>query len=267
MDNTEKTQSGDAAKTDNKTAGGDVNKTNAAQQTQGDNKGAAAQSGKSGGASSGGGAGGSQTSAAATPSIGSVSDATDAIKDAFGQAKEKGGAVASQAYGIAAQKATEAIDEQKTNLTQGLTSVADTIRQIGGNLSGAQEPTGVANIAAQYTNTAAEKVEQISGYLDRRDFKGLVRDLEDAAHRNPALFLGGAFALGILAARFFKSGNSDNAITRRERHESENSGFGNSGGGVQVRQLRRKSNGKTDTLNASDDNAASLNRSSENMGG
>ena len=31
-------------------------------------------------------------------------------------------------------------------------------------------------------------------------------DAEDWARRNPALFLGGAFALGLLASRFLKSG-------------------------------------------------------------
>lgn len=253
MDNTEKTQSNDMTSANSKTE----NKSAAA---GGANKNNASQAGKSGG---------NQTTTADTPSTGVVSDATSAVKDAFGQAKETGSAVASQAYGIAAQKATEAIDEHKASLTQGLTGVADTIRQIGDNLKGAQEPTGVANIAAQYTTTAAQKVEQLSGYLDRRDFKGLVRDLEDTAHRNPAIFLGGAFALGILAARFFKSGNSDNAITRRQQQRiSENFdnrsggsfGGGDIGGGMQVRQLRRKSTGgRTDMPNTAD-NQPTLNR-------
>jgi len=256
MENTEKTQSNDATtKTDNKTV---ASKAGTAPQSQGENK-EANQGGRSGGA---------QT-ASATDVKSAVSDtvggATDAIKDAFGQAKETGGAVASQAYGIAAKKATEAIDEKKADLTQGLTSVADTIRQIGGNLSEAQEPTGVTNIAAQYTNQAADKVEQLTGYLERRDFKGLVRDLEDLAHKNPAIFLGGAFAIGILAARFFKSGTSGNAATRRTERSMENSG------GTRVRQLRRKSNGRTDTLNTGDDassaNVASPNMTSENRGG
>ncbi len=253
MDNTEKTQSGDTTSTNSKT-----DTKNAT--TSDSNKNNISQAGKGGG--------GNQTS-----STGVIGDATSAVKDALGQAKETGGAVASQAYGIAAQKATEAIDEHKANLTQGLTGVADTIRQIGDNLKGSQEPTGVSNIAAQYTNTAAQKVEQLSGYLDRRDFKGLVRDLEDTAHRNPAIFLGGAFALGILAARFFKSGNTDNAITRRDqRRISENSGGGNNsfggdiGGGMQVRQLRRKStSGRNDTLNRAD-NATSLNTSDNKTG-
>lgn len=265
MDNNDKTQSNDqTTKTDNKTVANKPGVTSSP--TGGENKGAPQSSGKSGNQSASTAASSAATSGQAVSDT--VSDATGAIKDALGQAKETGGAVASKAYGIAAEKATAAIDEQKTNLTAGLTSVADTIRQIGGNLSGAQEPTGVANIAAQYTNTAADKVEQISGYLERRDFKALVRDLEDVAHKNPAIFLGGAFALGILAARFFKSGSSSNAMTRRAENRSSESSSGNSyttGGGVQVRQLRRKTNGKTDTLKASDD--SSPNRTSDNTGG
>jgi hypothetical protein len=233
--NTEKTQASggggnsQAAKSDNKTAG---------QQT-------------------GGGESNNQ-------SIGeTVSGATDTIKDALGQAKEKGGAVASQAYGFATQKATEAIEDKKANLTEGLSSVAETIRQIGENLTGSAEPTGVSNIAAQYTNTAADKVEQLTGYLERRDFKGLVRDLEDLAHKNPAIFLGGAFALGILAARFFKSGTKSFSLSGGSANQ--NSSSGGNGGGTRVRQLRRKSTGKADTLRA--DEITSTGATTENTGG
>lgn len=152
-----------------------------------------------------------------------LSGDTGAIKDVYNSAKESTGAVASQAYGIAAKKATSVIDEQKTSLTQGLTSVADSIRQIGENLGNTEEPTGVAKAAAQYTNTAAEKVEQISGYLENQDFSGLVRDLKNFAKDNPALFLGGAFTLGILASRFLKSGSgrSRNLSPSRKLRRSE----------------------------------------------
>ena len=45
------------------------------------------------------------------------------------------------------------------------------------------------------------------GYLRGKDFDRMVDDLEGFARRQPALFLGGAFMLGLLAARFLKSGN------------------------------------------------------------
>lgn len=201
MENTDKTQANTAApKGDDKT---NTNPTNSAiGKTPGNTPNAPnAQSGKSADA----GQQGSEISG----KIGDVlSGDTGAIKDVYNSAKESTGAVASQAYGFATKKATAVIDEQKATLTQGLTSVADSIRQIGDNLGKAEEPTGVAKAAAQYTNTAAEKVEQISGYLENQDFSGLVRDLKGFARSNPALFLGGAFTLGILASRFLKSGAS-----------------------------------------------------------
>ncbi len=202
MENTENKQSNDtAAKAENKTN----NQANApANQTQ---QGGGAQQNAQGGENAGGNK--------IAEKVGDILHGdTGAIKDVFNQAKESTGAVASQAYGIAAKKATTVVDEQKTNIAQGLTSVADSIRQIGENLRGAEEPTGVAKAAAEYTETAAEKVEQISGYLNKNDLNGLLRDVKSLAQSNPALFLGGAFTLGILAARFFKSGgNSKRALT------------------------------------------------------
>lgn len=197
MENTDKTQPNNAApKGDDKT----TNPTNSAVGKTPNNT-QSAQGGKT--------AGGAAQGNEITGKIGdALSGDTGAIKDVYNSAKESTGAVASQAYGFATKKATEVIDERKATLTQGLTSVADSIRQIGENLGGADEPTGVAKAAAQYTNTAAEKVEQISGYLENQDFSGLVRDLKGFARSNPALFLGGAFTLGILASRFLKSGST-----------------------------------------------------------
>lgn len=148
-----------------------------------------------------------------------VSGDTSAIKDVLSQAKESTGQVASQAYGIAAKKATSAIDEQKANLAQGLTSVADNIRQLGTNTTGKDNP--IADIAAKYSDSVAGQVEQIGRYLDGKDLRQMASDVEEFARRNPAVFLGGAFALGLLAARFLKSGNPNQALMRRERYERE----------------------------------------------
>jgi hypothetical protein len=199
MENTNKTQPNNAApKGDDKTNANPAN--SAAGKTPNDVQ--KAQGGKA--------EGDAAKSGEIAAKIGDVlSGDTDAIKDVYNSAKESTGAVASQAYGFATKKATSVIDEQKASLTQGLTSVADSIRQIGENLNSANEPTGVAKAAAQYTNTAAEKVEQISGYLENKDLSGLVKDIKNFAHTNPALFLGGAFTLGILASRFLKSGGSN----------------------------------------------------------
>ncbi len=143
-----------------------------------------------------------------------VQDDTKAAKDIYNQAKDSAG----KAYDVVTEKAASKIDEQKTNLAQGLSGVAHTIRQLGGNLSGAEQSFGVAEVTAKYSNTVADKVEQLSGYLERRDLREVMHDVEDFAHRNPLLFLGSAFALGILAARFLKSSNPNQALMRRPRN-------------------------------------------------
>jgi hypothetical protein len=58
---------------------------------------------------------------------------------------------------------------------------------------------------ARYVNQAAEQTERLSEYLSERDANELVREVEDFARNRPAVFLGGAFAIGIAAARFLKS--------------------------------------------------------------
>lgn len=155
---------------------------------------------------------------------------TEAAKDIYNQAKDSAGKV----YGIATEKAASKIDEQKTNLAQGLSSVADTIRGLGDNLGGAEQPNGIADAAAKYSSTVADKVEQFSGYLDKKDLRELMRDTEEFAHRNPLLFLGGAFALGVLAARFLKSSSPNRALLRHPRNTRKDIYSANESDGVHL---------------------------------
>ncbi len=152
-----------------------------------------------------------------------VSDAvqgdTKAAKEVYNQAKEATSDVAVKFYDAAAKKTTSKIEEQKTNFALDLSDVADSIRQIVSNLSGEKQPQGVAKLASNYTNTLADKVGQVSDYVGNKDLGEMMKDAEDLAHRNPALFLGGAFALGVVAARFLKSTNSNQAFKRRPRYE------------------------------------------------
>lgn len=102
-----------------------------------------------------------------------------------------------------AEQATGRLEEQKTAASSGISTVAHAFRQTGQHLRG-QEQEGVA----QYIDQAAQRLEQFSHYLGEHDLKDLARDAEQFARREPALFLGGAFAVGMLAARFLKSSGS-----------------------------------------------------------
>ena len=120
----------------------------------------------------------------------------------YDQAKETAG----EAYDVVTDKAATKLEEQKSTLTDGLSTVADTIRQAGDALGNPQNKSGLTDTAAKYTDTAAEKIEQAAKYFEQRDVKQMVRDVEGYARRNPAVFIGAAFAVGVLLARFMKAG-------------------------------------------------------------
>lgn len=114
---------------------------------------------------------------------------------------------ANKAVGGAKDKVIGIIDQKKTNLTTGLNEVADTIRKIGEDLRQNDGQTNVGKITANYGNSLADAVEDFSSYLEDAKIRNLTHDVEDFASRQPLLFIGGAFALGLLAARFLKSSN------------------------------------------------------------
>ena len=140
-------------------------------------------------------------------------------KDFYGQAKDTAG----QVYETAAEKTKSTIEEQKTNFATGLTSIADTIKQVGGTLREANEQSGITDLTAKYSDTLAQQIEQVSRYFDNKDLREMARDVETFARRNPAVFIGSAFAIGLLAARFLKSSNSNQSLTRK-RQNSQNKG-------------------------------------------
>jgi hypothetical protein len=51
----------------------------------------------------------------------------------------------------------------------------------------------------------ADRVSDASRYLDERDVNALTRDVKRVARDHSAAFLGGAFVLGMVGARFLKS--------------------------------------------------------------
>ncbi len=131
-------------------------------------------------------------------------DGKDSGKTLLDQAKSTAG----EAFDKVSEKATTALDEQKVGLTGGLTSVADSIRRASDSLDKTAEQNYVTEYSAHYAKSAAQKLDQAARYFENSDLKAMARDAEGYARRNPAIFLGGAFVLGVLAARFFKSSPS-----------------------------------------------------------
>jgi hypothetical protein len=137
-------------------------------------------------------------------------------QDVVEQTQQKAGEVVDQAK----QQATSQLSSQKDRAVDSLGTVADALRQTGNHLR-QNDQQGIA----QYADKAAERVEQFSGQLRGKDVQEIVRDVERYARQQPALFLGGAFVLGLLGARFLKS-----TARRDEQAEDERYGSGPYGG-------------------------------------
>lgn len=104
----------------------------------------------------------------------------------------------------AKQTVTSQVSDKKDLAADSLGAVADTLRQTGEQLRDQNIGPFVGLASA-----AADQVETLSAYLRDTNVNDLVRDVEDFARRQPILFLSGAFALGLLGARFLKSSSPE----------------------------------------------------------
>jgi len=91
-------------------------------------------------------------------------------------------------------------DQQKTRAGDSLREVAGALRDMGRNMTGEQQWLG------RYTDMAGDQVERVATMLQERDWDDLMDEASRFARRQPTLFIGGAFLVGMLASRFLKSG-------------------------------------------------------------
>jgi hypothetical protein len=131
---------------------------------------------------------------------GATREVTDQVKETVGQVTEQAQQTAGQVVDQARQQVSSRLAGQKDRAAEGLTSVAQALRQTSQQLREQDQQT-----VTGYIESAASQVERVSNYLKHNDLGGLIDDVEQFARRQPALFLGGTFVLGLLGARFLKS--------------------------------------------------------------
>lgn len=114
--------------------------------------------------------------------------------DIVDQAKQTASNVASQAKEGVSHK----IDHQKDRAIEKIETVSHALRGASKELEG----TGPL---PQLAEKAAEGIERLASYFENRTVGDLVSGFERFARKEPALFLGGAVAVGMMAGRFLKS--------------------------------------------------------------
>ena len=154
-----------------------------------------------------------------------MQDDNDRASQGFGDETASSGA--NEQAGSEQQKhdvmegARSVAERGKQKLTEGAEGVTAALRHASEGLRSDEQQE-----LARYTGVIADKLEQLTGKLKDRDLESLVSDVTRFAKQQPALFLGGAFTTGLLAARFLKS-SSGRASTGASASQTA---FGGSGG-------------------------------------
>lgn len=116
------------------------------------------------------------------------------------EAKEKVQDLASQAQDKASQQVQAGVSRGKNRAAETLGAVAQSLV-----FSSQQLREQNRGAVGGYVEKAANRVERWADYMQNTDAREIAYRAENFARREPALFLGGAFALGLLGARFLKS--------------------------------------------------------------
>jgi hypothetical protein len=120
-----------------------------------------------------------------------ASTATEQAKDVALETKRQ----AKDLIGQAGTQVTEQAGAQKDKAVGGLRSIADELRSMAeGN--GAQ-----SGMTADLARQAAEKAQELAGWLDQRDPGSLLDEIRQLARRKPGSFLIGAALAGVAAGR------------------------------------------------------------------
>ena len=118
-----------------------------------------------------------------------------------GQGNQQSAPIMDQAAEQVSNQVTSRLDMGKDYLVETVTGIAQALRQTGQHL----REEGSQPTLAQYVDRGAERIERLGGHMRQRDASELIAEVEWFARRQPMVFAGGAFALGMLAVRFLRS--------------------------------------------------------------
>ena len=112
----------------------------------------------------------------------------------------------------ARQGAERLADEGRSQARERVGSVSRALRAAGDALRDDDEGR-----MSDWSRQAAEQIDRLAGYIDRKDYTELLEDVRRFARERPALFLGGMFVTGLLAGRFVRATSPE----RRYREDYE----------------------------------------------
>ena len=116
------------------------------------------------------------------------------------------GTTASDVLGGVKQRVSSRVDEQKNRAADGLGGIADVFRNASNELRNENETL------ASYVDMASDQMRRFADQIRQKGVADMLDDVHGFARRRPALFIGGAFLVGLGIARFLKASADRNAM-------------------------------------------------------
>jgi len=130
---------------------------------------------------------------------GAQSGATGMGQGTSDSASAQAGSLIDKAKSTAQDRVRSAAVNGKTQAVEMVGGLAQSLLLAGQQLQDQQSP------AARIVEQAADRLDRVSRYLQNTEPEQLIERTESWARQNPALFIGAAFMVGALGARFLKS--------------------------------------------------------------
>ena len=134
-------------------------------------------------------------------------ESTHPLTETGKEAGQRASQLVERGADIGFRQADRGLDQAAT----GVERVAGSIRRVSADME-TQQPQ-----IAEFASTAADQAEALAGYLRENDMRQIVGNVEDFARRQPLVFIGGAFLLGMAASRFIKAAGGQNPDEGRRR--------------------------------------------------
>jgi len=117
---------------------------------------------------------------------------------------------------VAGAQLKSQVANQKGKVASQLVSMSDVLDDLTEQLRREQR-TAIAD----YPETAAHQLRSLSEQLEQADLEQLLTNARRVARERPALFLGGAFAVGVLGARLMKGSASAGQMADSQSRRAE----------------------------------------------
>ena len=134
--------------------------------------------------------------------MGQVQDVAERTQETVGQVADK-----------AQVRVRDQVEQRSTEIGSQVVAGAKALRMSGSELTRQGNST-----AAQATNRAADRAEQLGVYLRSADADRILGDVEGFARENPWVVVAGGLVAGIAAARFLKASSTRRYSTAHHPH-------------------------------------------------